>query len=247
MRIIKLKNLQESSDTYCGQTIEAGEYYIVQSEVERDHFELDTKVNEHLATGKLCVNDGESDLSYTAGLLWIREQRIEARTVNCVSGRRLHDRFITIQTATQDSYDNTDWQENDYGDLTYIMKDVNGATTTVNANAKETWIDFEPEYDYEIAGGAVFVPDTLDGNDDNAWEIHVVGVPDLPAAYGGNVHLIANPRVKWVKGSWLATCSVNNPANLNYDATYHTNKIRFVFKHPVGAATEFQLRLNIYK
>jgi hypothetical protein len=173
--------------------------------------------------------------------------RVEARTVNCKLGRKLHNRYITFTTSDQDNYDNTNWKDEDFGDLTYIMKDVNGDTTTVEADCKETWLDWEPSFDYEIFGGGIFVPAELDGSNDDAWEVHVVAVPDIPTAYGGSIDFIANPRIKWVKGTWLTVCSANNPAELLYDATYHTNKIRFVVKHPVGAQTEFQLNLGLYK
>lgn len=74
MRIIKLKNCQDSgSEDYCGQTINAGEYYQIQSEVERVKFASDQKVQNHLSSDpmKLLVNDGESDLNYVDGHNWL--------------------------------------------------------------------------------------------------------------------------------------------------------------------------------
>jgi len=171
----------------------------------------------------------------------------QVRITTCQYPRKMHDRYITFTTSDQDNYDNTDWQEQDYGDVTYIMKDVNGNTTTNNSLAKETWIDWEPTFDYEILGGTFFVPNTLSGDNDDAWEIHVIGAPDLSAQYGGSLHLIANPRIKWLKGQNFGIDSSMNPAMLNYDATYHTNKIRAIIKHPVGAQTEFQLNLKVFK
>jgi len=244
------------------------------------------------------------------------------RTTTNKRGRRLHQRYVTFFTSSQDEYDNTDWEENSYGDLTYFMIGYDGSVTQDSDKCKETWIDWEPEYDYEISGGAIYVPNELesrslnitsitksgsyaivvssgshqlkvnsmlnilDANEENyngikkithvlnnteakyalpsgassqatgdysvveaddAWEIHVVAAPDVPASYGGNIHLIANPRLKWLKGMYMVVDSSVNPAEMLYNATYHTNKIRFVVKHPVGAKTEFQLRLQLYK
>lgn len=220
---------------YCDSVLDVLDVYFKSELSTEDETTLNSIVSAHT---------GEAP-SYTAEVLV--SNRVEARTVNCASGRHLHSRYVTFQTSDQDNYDNTDWQENDYGDITYIMKDSNGDTTTTNSECKETWIAFEPTFDYEISGGSIFVPDTLAGGDDNAWEIHVVAIPDLTEEQGGNVHFIANPRIKWVKGDWLTVDSSVNPAELSYDATYHTNKILFVIKHPVAAQTEFQIQLKLYK
>jgi len=174
-------------------------------------------------------------------------EAIKTRISNCKIGRKLHDRYITFTTSSQDSYDNTDYKEDDYGDVTYIMKDVDGNTTTDESLCKETWIDWEPSFDYETTGGAIFIPDSLSGNDDNAWEIHVVCAPDVPEANGGCIQFIANPRIKWVKGSWLRVDASLNPAEVLCDPTYHSHKIRFIVKHPVSASTEFQINLRLYK
>jgi len=235
-------------------------------------------------------------------------------------GRKLHSRFITFMTSEQDNFDNTDWKEVPYADLTYIMLDINGAPTADNSLCKETYIDWMPDYDYEVAGGSLYIPPvlgertisiqsitasgdyavatstdhklryncmvTISGADqeeyngvkkiveavdadtftfkisttpedatgtitavegDDAWEIHAVGAPDLPSAWGGDVHFIANPRIKWMKGEHLLIDAGLNPAELKYNAVYPANKIRFVVKHPVGFKAEFQLNLKIYR
>jgi len=235
-------------------------------------------------------------------------------------GRKLHSRFITFMTSSQDNFDNTDWRENPYGDLSYIMLDINGLPTADNSLCKETYIDWMPTYNYEVAGGSLYIPPTLgsrtlsiqsitasgeyavvtaaghqiryncmitiSGADqeeyngvkkiveavdadtftfkidsspadstgtitavegDDAWEIHSVGAPDIPSSWGGDVHFIANPRVKWMKGSHIVIDAGLNPAELTYDPVYPTNKIRFVVKHPVGIQAEFQLNLTVYK
>lgn len=174
-------------------------------------------------------------------------EALKTRISNCKIGRKLHDRYITFTTSSQDSYDNTDYKEDDYGDVTYIMKDADGNTTTDGSLCKETWIDWEPNFDYEITGGAIFIPDTLDGDNDNAWEIHVLCAPDILEANGGCIQFIANPRIKWVKGDWLRVDASLNPAEVIEDTTYHSHKIRFIVKHPVAASTEFQINLRVYK
>lgn len=163
-------------------------------------------------------------------------------------GRRLHDRYVNFFTASSpSSMDNTDWKDRSFGDFTYTMRDINGASTTDGALAKETWLDFEPTFDYEVSGGWVCIPDVLPGNDDDKWEIHVVGAPDIPAAMGGEIPFICNPRLKWIRGQRLNIDASLNPAELKYSAVYHTNKIRFVIKHPVGAQCEMQINIKVFK
>lgn len=237
-------------------------------------------------------------------------------------GRRMHSRFITFETSDQDNYDNTDWKDNPYNDVTYTMVDPEGNITLDPKLCKETYIDWMPSYDYELSGGTLFIPKELDyrvisiesisisggiatantlenhylrknsmitisGVDqdnynglkkvlatptptsftfkvedidvdatgtsiqalegDDSWEIHAVGVPDIPEIYGGNVHFIANPRIKWVKGEKLFIDAGLNPAELSYTPGMPTNKIRFVVKHPIGARSEFQINLVVYR
>ena len=171
------------------------------------------------------------------------------RTTTCKSGRKMHNRFVTFKTACSDpewQFDNTDENNNDFNDLTYIMKDASGHTTTDFTICKETWLDWMPSWDYELSGGSFFVPSTLPGNLDD-WEVHVIAVPDIPAQYGGYIRFISNPRIKWLLNGSLEIVSDNNPSELKYSATYKTNKIRFIVKHTMGQSSEFQFSLRLFK
>lgn len=71
-RIIKLKNVQDSADTYCGQQIQSGSYYQLK-ETEFVKFATDQKVQNHMSASPsmLVVNNGTSDLEYLAGKNWL--------------------------------------------------------------------------------------------------------------------------------------------------------------------------------
>ena len=170
----------------------------------------------------------------------------ESRIRTCKYGRKQHCRFITLVTSTQNSYDNTNYLDVDYGDVTYTMIDSSKNVTTNNAEAKETWIDWMPNYSYEIRGGSVYIPTELVGNLD-LWEIHVVGAPEIPQEYGGSLQFLANPRIKWNRGLTIECNSELDPADVTYYPGLPANKIRFIFKHPVAAQVEFQIHLNLYK
>jgi len=73
-RVIRIKNCQESSDVYCGQTIAASEYYTIQSDTERFKFAVDSKINQHLWSdpAKILINDGDKDLDVETGDQWLK-------------------------------------------------------------------------------------------------------------------------------------------------------------------------------
>ena len=329
MRIVKIKNVQEIDDTYCGQTIIAGEYYQLQDETEIERFAEDAKVKQHLwaTPAKILVNDGEEDLAAAAGDRWLdneisqevtstgelvltwsqmksfydsvstvafmnyidlgeyyylwvsyRDQKIyipeltkgtsdctqfeasykskcnvpeypRVRTTTCKAGRKLNNRYISFRTSCSDpdwQFDNTDYTNTDFGDVTYTMKDASGNTTTDFTVCKETWLDFFPTFTYEISGGGLFVDANLSG-DLWMWECHVVAVPDVPAYLGGCITFIANPRLEWLRGDYMEIIADNNPSELIYSATYKTNKIRVIIMHPIAAQADFQLLLRFFK
>ena len=174
-------------------------------------------------------------------------QASEVRLSTCKYGRKLHSRYLTFFTAEPDGFDNNNYLEQSHGDATYIMVDANRNVTTDKSLCKETWVEWEPLYSYEVAGGAVYIPSTLAGDNDDTWELHVVGAPDYPAIYGGSVQFISNPRLKWRKGGWLQEDESLNPAAIDYVPGYHFTKIRWIIKHPLGASSEFQIHMRIFK
>lgn len=173
-------------------------------------------------------------------------QALETRLSTCRYGRKMHVRYISFHTATLNGYNNDNYLDVDHGDAAYIMVDVNRNVTTDPALCKETWIDWEPLYSYEIAGGSVYIPSALPGDQD-AWALHVIAAPDYPAQYGGSLEFIANPRLKWRTGGWIEEDESLNPVNVDYVPTYHFTKLRWIIKHPVGEQAEFQIQLRIFR
>jgi len=170
----------------------------------------------------------------------------EMRLSTCRYGRKVHSRFISIHTATVNGYNNDNYLDVDQGDVTYIMVDVDRNVTTNPTLCKETWIDWEPLYSYEVAGGDICIPSTLTGDLD-AWALHVVAAPDYPAQYGGSIQFICNPRLKWAMGTTLSEDESLNPANTTYVPGYHFTKVRWIIKHPVGEQVEFQIHMRIFR
>jgi hypothetical protein len=216
--------------------------YLVWMSINNQNVYLDHEIQ----TGTTECTDFETTLKPKGNIA----ECYRIRLTTCKIGRALHDRYISFTTSHQNNYDNTDYKDVDFGDVTYYMKrkDAPGVwtTTTDYLECDETWIDWEPLYTYEIMGGHLDVPDELIG-DPNLWECHIVAVPDVPAAYGGCITLIANPRLKWKRNKTVDVDANLNPKEMRYDATYHTGKIRTIIKHPRSARIEFQLNLKLFK
>lgn len=176
-----------------------------------------------------------------------RSEADRVRITTCRMGRKLSSRYISFTTASPGSIDNTNAQGVDFGDVTYSMRKADGTVTETIAEAEQTWVDFQPSFNFEIAGGIIFMPLALAGGNDDAWEMHVIGAPDIPANLGGSIPFIANNRIKWIKGSRLDLDANLNPAEVSGDVTALARKMRFVFLHPAGAQSEFQINVRIYK
>jgi hypothetical protein len=173
-----------------------------------------------------------------------RPERV--RIVTCQVGRRTHYRYIIFQTAVLNGFDNTNWKNEDYGDITHTMKDVNGNTTTDGSLAVQTILDFSPTFDYEISGGTFDIPSTLGGNQ-ALWEAFVLGGPDIPRAYGGEVEYLANNRLSKTTGKQLIMDESLNPAEITGEVSTLARKIRIIIKHPQGEQAEFQLMFKLYR
>jgi hypothetical protein len=80
-RIVKLKNATELDEIWVGQLISPDEYFSVENS-ELPRWQNDSKVFEDVASGKLVVNDGDSDLMPNAGWTWLMGNVIKTEPVN---------------------------------------------------------------------------------------------------------------------------------------------------------------------
>jgi len=111
----------------------------------------------------------------------------------------------------------------------------------IDAEAVKTVFDWEPAVDYEIIGGEVRIVDTM--TDD--IRVTVIGVPEIPAIYGGSKVMVTNINLRYFPYTPVKTDG-RASKRLTYDATYHTSKLRFVFKHPVGAKLKLAIIFELY-
>lgn len=160
-----------------------------------------------------------------------------------------------IKTSTLASVPDTPifsqtYDGNDRPGFTYKIFDNNGNEITDPGilssnlnNAVKTQVDFEPTYDYEVIGGALRIESDL-SQDVRLW---IIAVPDIAEASGGSKEMAGgiNLRVLAPQNSLEIDGRVSK--SLSYSATYHTNKIRFIFKHPAGLQTVIYITIEMYR
>ena len=194
---------------------------------------------------KSSTEGQEFESTYKAQANQPRFDRV--RITTCQAGRRSNYRYISFTTARDQQFDNTDFKERDFGDVTYSMLDAAGLPTTDNSLARETHISFQPTYDYEVSGGMIDIPADLGSTDLDLWELHVVAAPKIPAAYGGEFPFFANSRLKFNRGMRIGMDESLNPAEISGAASPYAREILIVIKHPLGAQREFQVMIKIFR
>jgi hypothetical protein len=133
----------------------------------------------------------------------------------------------------------------DYGDVTVTLYDASGnaiTDPTSEASAVRTVIEWEPHYDYEIIGGYMDVPSSLRDGTSDAWFLSAIGVPDYPPAYFGSIDYISEVNLEAI--STQRVVSDGRAVSFlpyNLGGAPHTNKLRFILKHPAGAKQRFQI------
>jgi len=157
-------------------------------------------------------------------------------------------RSISFKTADPSTLHNCKPDGTDYDDVTCKCYDANGdeITQAPYTGAVKTVIDFEPEYYYEMIGGGVDIPTTITGGTTNQWYGSCIGVPDIPAESGGSIDLINEVNLEADRDGIL-TLDGRGVLGLAYSETLHTNKIRFIFKHPAGVSERLQLLFEIFR
>ena len=115
--------------------------------------------------------------------------------------------------------------------------------TYLDANCVKTIIDWEPTHDVEIIGG-MLKQSTGTTEDIRLW---VVGVPDVSEAYGGSKPFTTNINLKYIGIEEGVKVDGRAPKFLAYNATYHTSKIRLIFRHPAGHKHKLHMVFELFK
>ena len=148
-----------------------------------------------------------------------------------------------IETAKTNGVYAKDEDGNSLNYFTHTMYDTNGDVTTTEANAVKTVVDFEPPWDYELIGGRY----KHNAQPQNDMYYFLCAVPDLTPAQGGSKFFVYNVELKYISTSGFMVADGRAPKLLQYNATYHTNKLRFIIRHSAGEQLKFLQLLELFK
>lgn len=163
-------------------------------------------------------------------------------------------RGVEFTTAKLSSLVNIDELDADLGDATLLFYEkiagvytlISGSNLTqpyLDSNCVRTAVTLEPSYEYYIIGGSAKMLDQPSGD----VRISVVAVPDIPYAYGGSRVMVRNVNFKFIAAHDAIDSDGRTTKNLKPDATYHTNKLKFILTHPVGEQHTLCFNLEHFK
>ena len=253
------KNTSGASDTWVGQVIADGAYYQI-DDTERLSWQTNDKVLQDIGAGDLTIakdDSGTNDISGTAAQIdYLKNVDTTpkdndgarlSRPKMAPTGWTYQARGFEFETSKLNSIFNEKYDGTDYGGVTikfYDNADVELTTqASIDTDCVKTEVDFEPTYDYELIGGFVAM-DTGTTSDIRMW---CIGVPDLTEAQGGSKVMINGINMKFANDHDRVRLDGRTGKRMNYDATYHTNKLRKIFTHPAGAKCKFLVCFEHYK
>lgn len=162
------------------------------------------------------------------------------------SGWSYQLRMSEFQTSVVGSLINRDAELRDLSDVTLTLYDALGVRITAPELAigcVKTVLDIEPQYDYYVVGGNIKMGETPN----NTTFVNVVGVPDIPAQFGGSKIFVQNVNLRYVMMERGVEADGRAAKWLKYDPVLHTNKLRFIIHHEAGYRLPIAVFLELFK
>lgn len=151
---------------------------------------------------------------------------------------------LRISTATTSGIVSKKRDGSNTGFTTYVMKDVNGATTAVEAGCVETVITWEPDHDMELVGGQLL----QSGPPSTSIMLWVTAAAHIPAAYGGSVAFSQGGLELMDVGSG-GTIDLDGRVSkfIAYDSVNHSGRFEVALKHAAGTQHSFTIIFELFK
>lgn len=134
------------------------------------------------------------------------------------------------------------------------IKYYNGSGTEVTttgllnvnlATIVQTVVDFEPSYDYEIIGGELRIDQDITNIQD--CRLYIIAAPDIPAIYGGSKEMTGGINLRYLAPQNTMVVDGRVSKFLTYNATTHTNKLRFILNHTIGLQAPIHITIDLYR
>jgi len=254
--ICKVKNIDSSTHTYCGQEITAGSTYTI-LDSERISWTVSDTLISDISADKAEIWDSVAAINtYSDQINWLKNYDYHpqdsdgsdlCRVKITRTGWGLQCHAVQIETAKLSSIYNRDKDGDDYGFTTlkfYNASDVEitdaGAYSThqdhIDALCVRTDLIWEPTFDIEMIGGE-FWQATAPTNDIYMWFFH---------EYSGHSFCDGGMNAK-VIGAAHKEMDGRAPKLLPYNDTYHTGRLILRCRHTAGDQHKIMLVLEYYK
>ena len=253
---IIIKNIDTVAHVYAGMTIEAAASYTVQSNETLNFANSDALISD-ITNGLAQVNDGTADISgvsnqidYLKGIVVTPKDAdgsVIMRAKAAKAGWTYHLTAPEFTTSKIDSLYHKDVAGTDLSQCTVKYYDASNVELTTqgtcDTDCVKTVFSFEPAWDYEIIGGTIKTVGAVTEN----VRVWVIAVPDIPAIYGGSKVMVQSVNLKFIDPNNGIEADGRASKYMTYSATYHTNKLQLILKHPAGHQEDIMMAFEVYK
>jgi len=189
----------------------------------------------------------QSSMNLKIGTQIDSDGAVMSRVKVAPAGWNYQMRMVQFTTSLLGSIVNNDADGNVLTDAVLKLYKADGSTITDPADQNlcvKTVMDLEPPHDYYIAGGHL----KMNASPEQDVYCHFIGVPDVPAQYGGSKKFVQNVNLRFLHPQIGIAAGAPQAAKfLAYSATLHTNKMRVLFTHPAGFQIALGTFMEIYK
>lgn len=163
------------------------------------------------------------------------------------SGWNFQLHFVEFETSKKDSIVSEDENGTPLGFSTLKFYDENNGELTeqgaIDTDCVKTVLDWEPTHDYEIKGGFLkqkSIPPS-------PVRVHVIGVPDVPPAYGGNKKFTQGGlNLEYFGADEMVDADGEAPKFLKFDSNVHSNKLRVSTRHGTGVKHKMAMIFKLF-
>jgi len=260
-----IKNATQNTITYLGQDIFTGSYYEIPAAKElalSNNSALLTDIANGIAVISKTDDSSGNITDISTAINYLKNidssQRdsdgaVLSRAKITTTGWHYQIQGVEFETSKLDSLHSKKADNSDYGFTVMKFHElISGVETEItgnnlnqqylDANCIKTLMDWETNYDIEILGG-MLKQATATTEDIRLW---VIGVPDVPEAYGGSKSFVTNVNLKYLDGTGVKVDG-KTAKYLTYSAQNHTSKIRLIFRHPVGCNHKLLMIFELFK
>lgn len=106
-----------------------------------------------------------------------------------------------------------------------------------------TVVSFEPQYDYEVIGGALRIGSDI-AFDCRLW---IIAVPGIPAHLGGSKEMAGGLNLKFLAPQQTLQVDGRVSKTLIYNSLLHTNRLDFIFEHQADDQTDIHINIELFR